>query len=67
MTQLQLCTPPTALDRWKSRWEVPSTTTEGVVYTVALGFDGTWGCSCPQWIYHRKQCKHICAHLSIDG
>jgi len=28
-------------------------------YTVALTEDGEWQCSCPVWIYRRRECKHI--------
>lgn len=33
----------------------------GNVYVVSHRLNGSWGCSCPGWIYHtpRKDCKHI--------
>ncbi len=45
-------------DKWIKRWTVASESGPGV-YIVALDKDGTYGCSCPVWKFHRKQCKHI--------
>lgn len=41
------------------RQEVESFSTPGKKYVVTQKEDGTWQCSCPQWIYRRKICKHI--------
>ena len=43
-------------------WTVQSHTTNKVYATVYLE-DGSWACSCPDWIYRKHQdgqnCKHI--------
>lgn len=44
---------------WVKRWQVPSETSPGTVYTVAIDTNGNYGCSCPVWKFSRKQCKHI--------
>jgi ERCC4-related helicase len=40
-------------------WLVPSESKPGVEYTVTLGADGTWTCTCPHYTYRRAECKHI--------
>jgi uncharacterized Zn finger protein len=40
-------------------WRVPSELRPGVEYTVTLGEDGTWSCTCPHYTYRRAECKHI--------
>lgn len=46
--------------RWSEYWAVSSESRAGVIYVVAKARkDGTWGCSCPRWIYKREDCKHI--------
>ena len=42
-----------------AQWDVESHTTPGKHYTVSLKHDHTWQCSCPQWKFRRKECKHI--------
>lgn len=47
---------------WVEFYEVQSESRPGVAYVVAKKNDGTWGCDCPAWIFHRGQkgnCKHI--------
>jgi hypothetical protein len=44
--------------KWVDQWHVTSRSS-GKVYTVSLADDGTWGCSCPRWIFAREDCKHI--------
>ncbi len=48
-------------ERWVKRFHVPSTTTPGRRYVVAVDAAGGWGCSCAAWIYdpRRRPCKHI--------
>ena len=46
------------MPKWIQKWKVPSNTSDKV-YTVSIAEDGTWGCSCPAWKFHRKQCDHI--------
>jgi hypothetical protein len=29
------------------------------IWIVSLGDDGSWGCSCPVWRFHRVECHHI--------
>lgn len=46
------------MPRWVKKWPVNSDS--GKDYTVSLADDGkTWGCSCPQWIFKRRTCRHI--------
>lgn len=44
-------------DKWVKRWKVDGS--NGNVWTVAIDKDGNYGCSCPQWKFYRKSCKHI--------
>jgi hypothetical protein len=47
---------------WVEFYEVQSESRVGVAYVVAKSRKGTWGCSCPAWIYKRGKhgdCKHI--------
>jgi len=40
-------------------FEVPSTSEDGVTYTVHVFFDGMmWWCTCPGFWYRHK-CKHV--------
>jgi hypothetical protein len=41
------------------QWEVPSSSDPNKIYKVTLYEDGSYACSCPHWIYRRKECKHI--------
>lgn len=47
-------------DKWIAQWKVKSSTGSGL-YTVSLGRDGKYACSCPAWTRNmpRKDCKHI--------
>ena len=38
---------------------MPSETKPGVEYTVTLGDDESWSCTCPHYTYRRVECKHI--------
>ena len=40
-------------------WFVDSFTEEGKRYKVCQLEDGSFTCSCPEWIYHKRECKHI--------
>ena len=40
-------------------WYVDSFTEEGKRYKVCQLEDGSFTCSCPVWIFHKKECKHI--------
>ena len=44
---------------YSGKWSVPSSSEPNKTYTVSLTEDGDWECSCPQWIYRRRECKHI--------
>lgn len=46
-------------DKWVEQWKTKGST--GNVYTVSLGYDGKYACSCPAWTRNmpRKDCKHI--------
>src|ERR1700721_1993910 len=53
-------------DVWKERWTVQSTTDASKEYTLARKQDGTFGCSCPAWKFHKApkpHCKHLIALL----
>lgn len=45
-------------DRWVKRWYIPKSKGDGT-WTVAIDRAGVWGCSCPAWVFHRIECKHI--------
>jgi hypothetical protein len=36
-------------------WRVPSESKPGVEYTVTLGDDGAWTCTCPHYKYARLE------------
>lgn len=48
------------MDKWTAQWKVKSSSGNGL-YTVSLGKDGKYACSCPAWTRNmpRKNCKHI--------
>jgi hypothetical protein len=51
--------------QWKELWEVQSESRANVAYVVAKNVRGSFGCSCPAWIFQhtpRQDCKHI-AHV----
>lgn len=55
-------------DVWKERWQVQSTTDSSKTYTVARKKDGTMGCACPAWKFHKApkpHCKHILSLLEV--
>jgi hypothetical protein len=52
--------------RWVKSWMVESSTRKNK-YTVSYGDDGSWGCSCPSWKYHRNECKHIREIIGLFG
>jgi len=41
------------------KWKVKSYTSDDKYYTVSMDSEGNYSCSCPCWIYKRKDCKHI--------
>jgi len=44
---------------YSNKWDVRSHSDPSKFYTVSLTEDGQYECSCPQWIYRRRECKHI--------
>jgi len=44
---------------YANKWNVRSHSDPSKSYMVSLTDDGQYECSCPQWIYRRKECKHI--------
>lgn len=46
------------MPKWVKRWEIESWAGKDP-YVVSISVDGQWGCSCPQWKFRRKECKHI--------
>jgi hypothetical protein len=48
-----------AKPQYIKQWQVQSHSDPSTYYTVSLAQDGHWECSCPQWIFRRKECKHI--------
>ena len=44
--------------KWIQSFEVPSTSGNGT-YIVSQDRDGNFGCSCPQWRFKRRECKHV--------
>lgn len=43
---------------WLRKWKIDSYS-GNKSYTVAVDERAEYGCSCPQWIYRRQECKHI--------
>lgn len=41
------------------QWDVQSFTRANVTYKISMDENGNFACSCPQWVYHHKECKHI--------
>ena len=41
------------------QWNIESSSDPTKIYKITLYDDGSYACSCPQWIYRRKDCKHI--------
>jgi hypothetical protein len=53
-------------DVWRERWEVQSTTDGSKTYICARKQDGSFGCSCPAWKFHKApkpHCKHLISLL----
>jgi hypothetical protein len=53
-------------DVWRERWEVQSMTDASKTYIVARKQNGTMGCACPAWKFHKApkpHCKHIISLL----
>lgn len=49
---------------WVIKWEVASMTSDSKgPYIVALKKDGTFGCSCPHWIFRRGDSYGVCKHI----
>ncbi len=44
---------------WAEFYECPSASDPTRTYVVSKSYTGTWGCSCPRWIFARENCKHI--------
>jgi len=47
------------------QWNIESFTIPGKEYKVSQLKDGSYQCSCPNWIYRRRQCKHINAVMKM--
>ena len=45
--------------KWVDKWSVQSENDNEKFYTVSRAEDGSFGCSCPQWIFRHQTCKHI--------
>lgn len=41
------------------QWEITSSSDKSKVYTVTQKADGSFTCTCPQFVYRKKVCKHI--------
>lgn len=53
---------------WPDRWEVQSLTDPDKTYIAARKQDGTMGCSCPSWKFHKApkiNCKHLIALIEL--
>ena len=40
-------------------WTLKSSSNANKSYTITLKADGSWSCTCPQFTFRKKQCKHI--------
>lgn len=47
--------------------EVTSDSTPGVTYDVMYDVDHHWLCTCPQYYYRKKYCKHMKACAEMLG
>ena len=47
--------------------EVTSDSTPGVTYDVMYDKDHHWLCTCPQYYYRKKYCKHMKACAEMLG
>ena len=43
----------------EKQWTIQSSSDVNKTYTVTLKVDGTWKCTCPQFTFRKKLCKHI--------
>lgn len=41
------------------QWEIASSSDKSKVYTVTQKADGSFTCTCPQFVFRKKVCKHI--------
>ena len=41
------------------QWEIASSSDKSKVYTVTQKGDGSFTCTCPQFVFRKKVCKHI--------
>lgn len=46
-------------EAYEKQWLIKSFTDPEKSYKVSLRTDGRYECSCPVWIYRRRECKHI--------
>jgi hypothetical protein len=46
-------------NKWVDKWKIQSESNPEKFYTVSRAEDGSFGCSCPVWIFQKKTCKHI--------
>ena len=49
--------------RWQRRWQIAGS--NGKTWVVSIDEFGNFGCSCPDWIYRRHECKHI-VHVRLN-
>jgi len=40
-------------------WHLESSSESGKLYTITLHYNGSWECTCPQYVFRKKECKHI--------
>ncbi|MHA1191878.1 MAG: hypothetical protein ACTSP9_06230 [Promethearchaeota archaeon] len=45
--------------RGVKQWEIASSSDKSKVYTVTQKVDGSFTCTCPQFVFRKKVCKHI--------
>jgi len=43
----------------EKQWIIQSSSDANKIYTVTLTVDGVWKCTCPQFSFRKKLCKHI--------
>lgn len=41
------------------QWEIPSSSDKSKIYTVIQKADGSFTCTCPQFLFRKTACKHI--------
>lgn len=50
------------MTKWLRQWNVPSSKGDKD-YTVSVGINNNWACSCPHWKYRCNGTSDVCKHI----